>query len=289
LAVPGIVRSLTATAGNGQIDVSWLSPSDNGGTSVTDYVVEYKASAAGSWTMLNEGVGVGTTATITGLNNGTNYQVRVKARNSVGDGSAVISNLVMPVTAPGAPTALSVSVDSGRASLTWTAPSGGGLVVTDYIVQYRLASASSWNTWNDGVSAVASATLTGLTNGASYVFRVAAKTSFATGDYTTSNSQIVGPKAVAPSVVFAQRASGGLLVTWNPVSAPSGFAVLGYQIEYYDSSLSAWQVAGTASASTNNFTISGSNLTRGRSYIVRVAAITSVGAGNFSTSNAVTY
>jgi predicted RNA-binding protein with TRAM domain len=289
LAVPGIVRSLTATAGNGQIDVSWLSPSDNGGTSVTDYVVEYKASAAGSWTMLDDGVGVGTTSTITGLSNGTNYQVRVKARNSVGDGSAVISNLAMPVTAPGAPTALSVSVDSGRASLSWTAPAGGGLVISDYVVQYRLASASSWSTWNDGVSATPAATLTGLTNGASYVFRVAAKTSFATGDYTTSAAQVIGPKAAAPAVAFAQRSGSGLLLTWNRVTAPSGFAVLGYRVEYYDSAAASWIEAGTAEPLSSSFAVSGSSLTRGRSYTLRVAAITSVGVGNFKVSNAVTY
>ena len=90
-------------------------------------------------------------------------------------------------------------------------------------------------------------------------------------------------------MAFAQRSGSGLLLTWNRVTAPSGFAVLGYRVEYYDSAAASWIEAGTAEPLSSSFAVSGSSLTRGRSYTLRVAAITSVGVGNFKVSNAVTY
>ena len=289
LTAPGPVQNLVAAVGDGQLHVSWQVPEDNGGTAVNDFIVEYKTSSASTWSGHNDGEGTSTSTTIAELINGVNYRVRVRAKNSVGEGPAIISSLIMPVTAPGTPTPLIVSADSGRATLTWTKPSGGGLPITDYVVQYRLASASSWTTAADGVTATSSATLTGLTNGATYVFRVAAVTTYAMGDFATSATQVIGPKAAAPSVAFAERSGGGLLLSWNRITPPSGFSVLGYQVEYYDSTDGAWVTAGTAAASSNSFAVSGSGLVLSRTYTLRVAAITSVGVGNFKISNGVVY
>lgn len=65
-----------------------------------------------------------------------------------------------------------------QATLSWTAPSNwGGQVITDYAVQYRTpAGTGSWIAWSHAASASTSATITGLTNGQSYEFQVAAVT-----------------------------------------------------------------------------------------------------------------
>jgi hypothetical protein len=195
----------------------------------------------------------------------------------------------MPATNPGTPSALSVSADSRRATLTWTAPSDGGTSITDYIVEYRLAASSSWTTWNDGVSAGTSATITGLENGENYLFRVAAKTSFATGDYAISEAAVIGPKAAAPMIASLSRHFGGLKLGWSRIADPAGDPVIGYRVEYYDST-AGWQEAGTVDRLTHHYTMANPPLTPGVTYTFRVAAVTSVvGVGNFKTSNSVTF
>lgn len=59
--------------------------------------------------------------------------------------------------------------------------SDGGAAITDYLVQISGDAGKTWATVADGVSTATSATVTGLTNGTSYIFRVAAVNAAGTG------------------------------------------------------------------------------------------------------------
>ena len=62
--------------GTVQLTASWTAPSDNG-AAIDDYDVRYRPSG-GAWASLPDGVkNTATTATITGLTNGTRYEVQV--------------------------------------------------------------------------------------------------------------------------------------------------------------------------------------------------------------------
>ena len=78
--------------------------------------------------------------------------------------------------APTEPLSLSALPNTtGTAALTWSPPTNdGGATVTDYILEYKLTSDSSWSTFNDGVSSSTSAVVTGLSDGSAYDFRVSA-------------------------------------------------------------------------------------------------------------------
>jgi ELWxxDGT repeat protein len=79
-------------------------------------------------------------------------------------------------TPPAAPTSLVGTPGNGRVSLKWKAPkSSGGSAITDYVIQYKTALATSWTTYQDGTSTATSATVERLKNGTKYVFRVSAK------------------------------------------------------------------------------------------------------------------
>ena len=97
------------------------------------------------------------------------------------------------------PTGLSVEVRPGEASLTWTAPeSAGDSPITGYQVQSS-TNGTDWtieitDTSAQGVrvrsigGVATAATVTGLTNGAAYQFRVAAINSYGVGAYSTASS-----------------------------------------------------------------------------------------------------
>ena len=92
----------------------------------------------------------------------------------------------MPTTAwaalAGAPTSLSGTAGNLQVALTWTAPaSDGGEAITDYTVEYSSNSGATYNWFNDGTSTAVSATVTGLVNGTSYLFRVSAVNGSGTG------------------------------------------------------------------------------------------------------------
>jgi hypothetical protein len=61
------------------ISFSYSAPGDNGGSSITGYIVEYKASSSGSW--LSAGTTSSTSFTVSGLSSGTSYDFRVAATN----------------------------------------------------------------------------------------------------------------------------------------------------------------------------------------------------------------
>ena len=95
---------------------------------------------------------------------------------------------IIPPAAPPAPTSLtSPSQSSGSVYLTWAAPANdGGSAITDYAVQYSSDSGSNWTTFSRSASTALNATITGLTNGTSYQFRVAGVNSVGTGSYSST-------------------------------------------------------------------------------------------------------
>lgn len=86
-SIPGSPTNLAGTPNGSTIPLSWSAPADNGGFSISDYIVEFSTNGT-NWSIFNDGVSVSTSTTITGLNASTSYSFRVSARNIDGDGPA---------------------------------------------------------------------------------------------------------------------------------------------------------------------------------------------------------
>jgi hypothetical protein len=100
--------------------------------------------------------------------------------------------LVAPATAPGAPTAVTAAAGNAQADVSWTAPaSNGGSPITNYVVTPFIGATAQPAT---EVGNVLSTTITGLTNGQTYTFKVAAKNAIGTGPQS-AESNAVTPQA----------------------------------------------------------------------------------------------
>lgn len=86
---------------------------------------------------------------------------------------------------PAAPTSVTATAGNGQVALSWTAPASVA-PITDYVVQYSSNSDSTWTTFSDGTSTATSATVTGLTNGTAYTFRVAAVSGIGQGAWSST-------------------------------------------------------------------------------------------------------
>ena len=159
--------SATSTAGS-SASISFTELSANG-SAITGYTV---TSNPGGLTA----VGSTSPVILTGLTNGTAYTFTVTALNGVGTGSASIpSNNVTPTDVPDAPTNMTAVAGNAQIALSWTAPANDqGSSITDYVIEYKLSTDSTWLVFSDGISTLTTATVVGLTNNANYDFRVSA-------------------------------------------------------------------------------------------------------------------
>ena len=184
--------AISGVAGNGSVTLTWMPPVSNGGSPITDYVVQWSVNGGTAWTTFNDGVSVAPTAVVTGLTNGSPFLFRVLAINAAGTSvSSAASSSVTPRTAPGSPTGVRGTGGIRQVSLVWASPaSNGGAPVTDYLVQWSVNAGLSWTTFTRRTSAQTSARVTGLLKGKSYIFRIAAINTAGVGAYSVKSLPI---------------------------------------------------------------------------------------------------
>ncbi|MBU6276079.1 MAG: fibronectin type III domain-containing protein, partial [Planctomycetes bacterium] len=292
LTIPTSVQGVTTVAGNGQVRLSWMAPTDNGGAAVTDYVIQFRPdTATGLWSTFTDGVSATTAATVTGLANGTAYRFRVAAVNPVGIGPFVEAGPATPFTVPGTPTGLAGVIGDSRVTLSWTAPvSNGGSPFTDYLIEYRVATAgsTSWTPFTRAPSTATSAVVTPLVNGVGYAFRVTAINAAGPGTPSTPTGTLT-PVTVpgAPTGVVATGGDGQAQLSWAPPASNGGSPITDYVVEYKRLSDATWTTFTRAPSTTPGATVTG--LTNGFNYEFRVTARNAQGLGTPSAkSNGVT-
>lgn len=274
-APPGVPHDLQVQPGDGQVELTWVNSTDDGGSAVTDYRVEYRVEG-GDWQ-------VGSTTPsgnvprriVHGLANGTEYEFRVSSINLAGASEPSESNSATPRTSPGAPTALVATGGDGEIALTWTAPGDdGGVAVSDYVIELREAG-GTWETVDDGESASTLATVTGLTNGITYEVRVSAVNAAGPG---LSAEASATPEALpsAPLALEVTPADGALSLVWQAPADDGGRAVSHYLIEHRVEG-GVWEGIETAADDDTAYELGG--LVNGIVYEVRVSARNSVGVG----------
>ena len=283
--VPGAPTAVTATAGNASAVVKWTAPS-SGGSQISSYTVTpFIGSEAQTPTTIT-GSPPATSATISGLTNGTAYTFSVTATNSIGSGSpSAPSASVTPFTTPSAPSGTSATAGNTTAAVSWTAPANNGSTITSYTITPFVGSEAKTPTTISGSPPATNATVTGLSNGTTYTFKVTATNAAGSGPASAA-SNAVTPTAVtapsAPTAVVASPATRQALVSWSEPASNGGSAISGYTVTPFLAGVAQTPVE--VAAGSNSTTIKG--LANGSAYTFTVTAFNAVGVGPASSPSA---
>jgi len=196
--IPDAPSLVTAIGGYEQATLTFTPPAFDGGSSITGYIV---TSTPGDITV----TGTSSPITVTGLTNGITYTFTVVAVNSAGRSIPSISNSVIPgILPPRAPMIVTATAGNHQATVSFVVTHDGGSQITSYTVV-----SDPGNITVTGSSSPI--TITGLTNGVSYRFRVTATNSVGTGAAAESNP-------VTPYATYQISVEAAANVTITPAS-----------------------------------------------------------------------
>ena len=186
LAVPPVPTNVVASAGNGQVGLSWSASSG-----ATSYNVGRSTTSGGPYTTI--GSPTTTSYTDTAVTNGTTYYYVVAAANGAGTSGNSSQVSAMPQLAvPPVPTNVVASAGNGQVGLSWSASSGA----TSYTVGRSTTSGGPYPTI--GSPTTTSYTDTAVTNGTTYYYVVAAVNGAGT---SANSSQVSATPATITTVI----------------------------------------------------------------------------------------
>ena len=295
--VPGAPTGLTVTPspleGSTQLHLTWSAPSDDGGSEITGYLIEWSATRAGAWLpLVTDTESLVRSYTDRGLSPNTTRFYRVSAINSKGPGRP--SNVAQGTTkaAPPGPPQNVRARSTGPHSilLAWDRPeSDRGARVTGYAVQRIGPNDNDWITHRANTGTTATTfTDTGLEPVTRYQYRVAAINSEGPGEFAPSPSEIPASAithadlAGAPTGLTARAVGTARIdLSWNAPRYTGGVSILGYRIETSDDGGATWNLLRRNTNSTAT-TFSDVNLRPATTRHYRVAARNLAGDGAWS-------
>ncbi len=244
--------ALVLTAGDTQITAAWTAPTDDGGSPIT-YELQYRevTSPAGSWLDSNTTTTISSIAatshTITGLTNGTAYEVQVYAVNVTGNSTPSESAAATPAAPPPAPAAPTIEIRNTELvvhifQLRISSDDGESAITASHL-RYREGSSGSWteitsgftNICKDTVDEVCSHIITGLTNGNSYEVQVRFVNAMGVGAWGASATATPAAPPSAPAPPTLVAGDRQIIATWTAPEENGGGSITGYELLYYDS------------------------------------------------------
>ncbi|MYB44430.1 MAG: fibronectin type III domain-containing protein, partial [Acidimicrobiia bacterium] len=279
-------RNLDVRLYTTRVDLFWDAPQDDGGPAITGYAVEHSDDSGGT-TWLTTGVTIdGRKATIEGLTDGTTYNLRVAAVSLLGPGTAYATIDAEPTATPrnpGAPTDLKSTPGQGTITLSWKAPEDlGNPPLTSYTVQWRTVGQTTWP--NQATTPTTTRTIN-ISGDGPFEVRVGAVNTGTTTYMTAQRVEILRPPG-APRHLGLYPGDGRIEVAWTAPADQGIPAFESYLLQYRKSADRVWQNWPHSRTDADRQRTEITGLDNGAEYLVRVAAVSSDGAGAFAKGSA---
>ena len=264
--------------------LSWRPPADDGGSNITNYVVEKYDVSGGFWSKACSFVR-GLHYEVIGLEPNKKYSFRVRAENQYGLSDP--TEIDEPITAkfpftvpdpPGRPKAAAETTSS--VNLQWERPySDGGSKIQGYRVEYRDVSDSTWSMASGSLIKSQTYTVTGLVTGNTYEFQIKATNS--AGDSrpsAPSGSFELKAKANPPGPpgcpIVTKVGKNYVDLKWTVPVYDGGSKITGYIIEAREAN-GMWYRINDYNVTDLSYTAI--NLTTNADYEFRVVAVNAAG------------
>jgi titin len=298
-AVPPEAPTVTATATSAmQINLVITAPSDNGGNSVTGYMIERSKNQVAWETIAENFVGDEVLSSDTieyydkKLPAGTTFYYRVRAINSVGAGEPVLTSAVStPASAAlGAPDGLvAVAKPGPKVDLYWLTPGDpDGAPITGYWIELSEDNGANWSSaMSDTASRATVYTHQGPPAGKALIYRVQAINSVGPGP-ASAVEEVMTSATMLPSVPTMVTATTDsdrqITVSWMAPADMGAGAITGYMVQRgtmgTDGTMS-WTAVDPAHSGTD-MEYMDTGLMAETTYYYRVAAMNSSGMGDYS-------
>ena len=192
----------------------------------TSYILQYKKTTDAEW--VNVFLSTETSATITGLTVGTDYNFRVQATNSIGSSGWVTISVITDQTKLSTPTLGNVTaMGSSTIGVAWNAVTNA----SGYVIQYAADDKFTVGVGTITVSSqsTTSVNLTGLNANTTYYVRVMATGTgaYSDSDYSVAKSATTNKvKLDTPMIGNVTATSSSVInVTWNTMVNVSSYVI----------------------------------------------------------------
>ena len=286
--LPDAPDNLNVAPGHEKLTLTWEAPEETGGINLTGYKVQWKADTVTDWdaqTGVTEVSESGLTREITGLTNGTTYDVRVRADNGVTSDAynwAVDDGTPRPEPIVTGVTVADTSITRTTATATVAIDNQTGDSQTVELRHRVNTSGSSWTdaTPKDTSGSSETFDLSSLEGNTEYVVEA-----WLAGTPNTKESATFTTKPVEPDAPRNVRITGHgdreLTVAWDAPSDTGGSQITGYKVQWKLSSQNDWNTYTEKMDDDDQspYKIT-EHLTNGDEYAVRIIAVTSAGDGS---------
>ena len=277
---PDAPRNFSSSSRDAEVELEWADPSNR---AITKYQYRQGTSSLlevtwGAWTDIPASDANTTEYTVTGLTNGTRYLFEVRAVAGTVFGVATSYTLGTPAPVPDQPAGLSAAPGDGQVTLSWDDPSDS----TIFHYFYQVRTGSSWgNLQLFGTDSTTTHTVTGLTNGTEYGFRISAANASGNSPYSTvvTATPLAATAPGPPRDLRVAPGSGQVVLNWR-VPGTNADAITKYEIRQGTGDPLAWGAWGDASGTTTSHTVTG--LTNGTEYSFQVRAVANTVLGAMS-------
>lgn len=278
-------------ASSKEIIIGWKEPKDDGGTKITQYLVERKEdSPGGEWIRAAKILpGEQLQHTTDHVDKGTSYVFRVSAFNQLGNSDYLESEPVLaddkykPPSQPGTPEIKDVTRNS--CVISWTEPSeDGGSPINGYLIEMKRQGRRNWSPVNEFDLTLNNTgyTVSKLQDGNEYQFRVLAHNEAGNGAPSTASSKITAKDPIPPpppvtGVKVSDMTDSAAALEWETPADIQKYAFNGYVVEKCKEGTTNWTACNDIPTRSNRFKVT--RLQSGDRYSFRVRTVNDGGFG----------